>query len=175
MRIIGGELKGRVFKGPISDAIRPTSDRLRETIFNILMNSFPNSVLGARILDVFAGTGAIAFEALSRGASSATLVDENAKAAALIRENLVCRDARKLGISPEGATHHFAFLDPPYGKTLATPALTALRDGAWLQPRALIVIEEATAVEIALPQGFCHLQSRNYGDTKLVFARFEAV
>lgn len=178
-------MKGRVFKGPSSDTIRPTSDRLRETIFDILMNSFPEAIAGASIIDVFAGTGAIAIEALSRGAMAATLVDDSPKALALIQHNIVSlklekkvrvirRDARKLGILPDTA-HDFAFLDPPYGKELAFPALNALRDGSWLKPQALIVIEEAAAADSGLPEGFCLLQSRNYGDTKLVFARFVAV
>jgi 16S rRNA (guanine966-N2)-methyltransferase len=186
MRIIGGNLKGRVFKGPISDAIRPTSDRLRETIFDILMNSFPEKIAEGRVLDIFSGTGAIAIEALSRGASMATLVDESAKAAALIRENLVSlklekralfirRDARKLGLSPSGPRHDFAFLDPPYGKGLIPQTLVALRDGKWLKPSALIVTEEAKAVEFALPDGFSLLKTRLYGDTKLIFAKFEEV
>lgn len=185
MRIIGGSLKGRVIKGPISGVTRPTSDRLRETIFDILINSFPQSIDGGQILDVFSGTGALAFEAISRGASGATLVDESRKAAALIRDNLISlnlekkvriirRDARKLGASL-AEVHDLAFLDPPYGEALMTPALTAIRDGGWLKPNALVVLEEAKTAEITFPDGFCHLQTRIYGGTKLVFAQMGAI
>jgi 16S rRNA (guanine966-N2)-methyltransferase len=183
MRVIGGKLKGRVLKGPSSDAIRPTSDRLRETIFDIIMHSFADAIINAKVIDVFAGTGAIAIEALSRGASAATLVDDSAKACALIRQNLAAldlggmgrlirRDARKLGASPDGELYDFVFLDPPYGKGLIEPSLIALREGRWLKPGTLIVMEEATTQEIRLPSGFLAIKTRVFSDTKITFASF---
>jgi len=182
MRVVGGRLKGRALKGPASDSIRPTSDRLRESLFNILAHAYDAPTEGARVIDLFAGTGALAIEALSRGAASALLVDQGAEAATIIRANLEAlglsgsarllrRDARKLGLAPEGERYGLAFLDPPYGKGLAPPALKALRDGGWLQPHALIVIEEAAEAEVALPEGFILREARRFGDTQLIFAR----
>lgn len=181
MRVVGGRLKGRTLKGPASTSIRPTSDRLRESLFNILEHAYDAPVEGARVIDVFAGTGALAIEALSRGAAFALFVDQGAEAAAIIRANvealglagttrLLRRDARKLGAAPKGERYDLAFLDPPYGKGLAAPALTALRDGGWLEKGALIIIEEAVQSELALPQGFAVLESRHFGDTQVVFA-----
>jgi 16S rRNA (guanine966-N2)-methyltransferase len=181
MRIVGGRLRGRALKGPASDAIRPTSDRLRESLFNILAHAYDAPIEGGRVIDLFAGTGALAFEALSRGAAMALLVDQGAEAAAIIRANLEAlglegaarllrRDARKLGAAPEGERYGLAFLDPPYGKGLAPPALKALRDGGWLEPDALVVIEEAAEANVALPEGFSLREARRFGDTQLIFA-----
>ena len=128
MRIVGGRLKGRALKSSGSDAIRPTSDRLRETVFSILAHSYGNPVAGARVIDLFAGTGAMAIEALSRGAHFALFVDQSANACAIIRANFAAfdlggaapilrRDARKVGPAPEGESFSLAFLDPPYGKS----------------------------------------------------------
>jgi 16S rRNA (guanine966-N2)-methyltransferase len=182
MRIVGGRLKGRALKSPGSDAIRPTSDRLRETLFNILAHSYGNPVAGARVIDLFAGTGAMAIEALSRGAAFALLVDQGAQACAIIRANFAAldlggvarilrRDARKLGPAPEGGSFSLAFLDPPYGKGLVPPTLKALRDGGWLGRGALVVIEERAGEEVALPEGFVLIEPRCYGDTIVMFTR----
>jgi 16S rRNA (guanine966-N2)-methyltransferase len=181
VRIVGGIFKGRALKSPGSDAIRPTSDRLRETIFNILAHSYGNPVTGAGVIDLFAGTGAMAIEALSRGAASALLVDQSAQACAIIRANFVALDlngaarilrcdARKLGAAPEGGSFHLAFLDPPYGKGLVPPTLKALRDGGWLSTGALVVIEERAAAKVALPDGFILRETRRFGATQVVFA-----
>ncbi len=181
MRVVGGRLKGRILKRPASDAIRPTSDRLRETLFNILAHGHGAPAEGARVIDLFAGTGALAIEALSRGAATALLVDQGAEAAALVRTNIAAlglegaarllrRDARKLGRAPEGERYGLAFLDPPYGRGLAPPALISLREGGWLEPNALVVIEETVEAEVALPQGFFLHEARRFGDTQLIFA-----
>jgi len=183
MRGISGRLKGRVLKGPQSHDIRPTSDRLRESIFNVLSHSYDDPCAGARVIDLCAGTGALAIEALSRGAHFALLVDEGAEARSLIRANvealglggqtrLFRRDATKLGHAPAGEPFTLAFLDPPYRKNLITPILTALRDGHWLAPRALCIIEEAEESDIMLPDGFEQCEKRLYGDTQCVFAQF---
>ena len=183
MRVVGGRLKGRALKSPGSDAIRPTSDRLRETVFNILAHSYGNPAAGARVMDLFAGTGAMAIEALSRGAAFALLVDQGAQACAIIRANFAAldlggaarilrRDARKLGPAPEGESFTLALLDPPYGKGLVPPTLKALRDGGWLGGGALAVIEERAGAEVALPEGFVLRETRRFGVTQVVLASF---
>ena len=135
---------------PSSRAIRPTSERLRESIFDILEHRFPGQIEGARVVDLFAGTGALAIEALSRGARFALFVDNGSEARALLRGNVealalggVTRiwraDATKLGSAPKGGPFALAFLDPPYGEGLAGPALASLVGGGWLEPNALCV------------------------------------
>src|SRR5215213_5989233 len=153
MRIVGGRLRGRVLAAPKSQAIRPTADRLRESLFDILMHAYNDPVSGARVLDLFAGTGALGFEALSRGAKFAQFVDDGAEARALLRQNVEAlglaaitrifrRDATKLGPVHPVEPFSLVFLDPPYGKGLAEKALTSAREGGWLTDAALIVIEE---------------------------------
>ncbi|MDN3627106.1 16S rRNA (guanine(966)-N(2))-methyltransferase RsmD [Methylobacterium isbiliense] len=184
MRIVGGAQRGRTLAGPRSDAIRPTSDRLREALFNVLAHAYDDPVPGARVLDLFAGTGALAFEALSRGAAFALLVDEGAEARGVIRGNvealglggvtrLFRRDATKLGPAPPGEPFGLLFCDPPYGRDLAPRALAAARGGGWLAPGALAVVEEAASVALALPPGFTEAERRTYGDTQVVVARHE--
>jgi 16S rRNA (guanine966-N2)-methyltransferase len=182
MRIVAGRLKGRALTGPDDSAIRPTSDRLRETIFNILAHAYDDPVVDTAVIDLFAGTGAMGLEALSRGARKVLFVEEAAKARALIRANVDAlgtggetrifrRDARKLGAAPPGETFGLAFLDPPYGRHLAEQALIALREGQWLTEAALVVIEESLDTEVELPAGFRLLETRGYGTTKITFAR----
>jgi len=184
MRIIGGRLRGRVLKGPSSSAIRPTSDRLRETLFNILAHAYDDPVQEARVIDLFSGTGALAFEALSRGAAFAQLVDTGNEARALIRENvealglggitkLFRRDARKLG-PISGTPFTLAFLDPPYGQGLAGPCLTSLLDGSWLAPGALVIVEEDVEAEIGAPAALGLIETRRYDDTRVDFFRVPA-
>src|ERR1700761_5022347 len=164
MRIVGGRLKGRTLLTPSSRAIRPTSERLRESIFDILEHRFPGQIEGARVVDLFAGSGAMAIEALSRGARFALFIDNGAEARALIRANVdalalggVTRiwraDAAKLGSAPAGGPFALAFLDPPYGQGLAGPALSSLVQGGWLEPDALCVVEEDAKAEIVTPAG----------------------
>ncbi|MDP4002271.1 16S rRNA (guanine(966)-N(2))-methyltransferase RsmD [Methylobacterium sp. NEAU K] len=183
MRVVGGAWRGRKLATPRTDAIRPTSDRLRESLFNVLTHAYDDAVVGARVLDLFAGTGALGFEALSRGATYAVLVDEGAEARAVIRSNietlgaegvtrLFRRDATRLG--PSGTTGAFSvvFCDPPYNRGLAPKALASAAEGAWLVPGALAVVEEAESVQLALPEGFTELERRVYGDTAVTLARF---
>lgn len=183
MRIVGGRLKGRALKSPGSDAIRPTSDRLRETVFNILAHSYGNPVAGARVIDLFAGTGAMGIEALSRDAHFALFVDQGVEPCAVIRANaaaldlggstrILRRDARKLCAAPENESFNLAFLDPPYGRGLVPPTLKALRDGGWLGKDALAVIEERAGAEVALPDGFVLRETRRFGVTQVVLACF---
>ena len=182
MRIVGGRLRGRTVAAPKSKTIRPTADRLRESLFNILAHAFDDPVTGARVLDLFAGTGALGIEALSRGAGFALFVDDGAEARALLRENVAVlglggtskifrRDATKLGEAHPVAPFSLAFLDPPYGQGLAAAALASARAGGWLMPEALIVVEEATKAEFVSPEGFREIDRRRYDDTELIFLR----
>jgi len=183
MRIVGGRLKGRVLTAPSSRAIRPTSERLRESIFDILEHRFPGHIEGARVVDLFAGSGALAIEALSRGARFALLIDNGARA--LIRANVDAfalggmtriwrADATRLGSAPAGGPFALAFLDPPYGQGLAGPALASLIEGGWLEPDALLVVEEAAKAEIAVPAGLASVDERTYGDTRIAIFQARA-
>ena len=180
MRVVGGRLRGRALASPKSSAIRPTADRLRESLFNILLHAYGDPITGARVLDLFAGTGALGIEALSRGAAFALFVEDDAEARALIRENVAAlglggvtrifrRDATKLGPAHPVEPFALAFLDPPYGRGLAEATLIAARDGGWLTPGALIVVEEAAKSEFAPPPGFAELERRAYDDTEFTF------
>ena len=182
MRIVGGRLRGRALAAPKSQAIRPTADRLRESLFNILQHAYGDPVTGARVLDLFAGTGALGLEALSRGAAFALFVDEGAQARALLRENVAAlglggvtrifrRDATRLGAAHPVEPFSLVFLDPPYRAGLAEKALAAARDGGWLKPGALIVVEEAADAAFKAPEGFAESERRTYDDTQLVFLR----
>ena len=186
MRIVGGRFRGRPRKGPRSDAIRPTSDRLRETRFNILAHAYDDAVEGARVLDLFAGTGAMGLEALSRGARFALFVDDGAEARGIIRENietlglggatrLFRRDATRLGPAAPNAPFSLVFCDPPYGRDLAPQALASCAAGGWLEPGALVVVEEAQGVEVALPKGFVEVDRRDYGETRVVVGRYARI
>ena len=183
MRIVGGRFRGRALKGPSSYTIRPTSDRLRETIFNILAHGYDAPVEGARVLDLFAGTGAMGLEALSRGAAFALFVDDGAESRGLIRENVEAlgvggetrifrRDAAQMGAAGPNAPFSLVFCDPPYGKDLAPKALTSCAAGGWLVPNALILIEETKDAKASLPETFEEIERRNQGDTSLVFGRY---
>ena len=182
MRIVGGRLRGRTLEAPKSQAIRPTADRLRESLFNILTHAYGDPAEGARVLDLFAGTGALGLEALSRGAVFVLFVDDGAEARALLRGNVEAlgaggtskvyrRDATKLGPAHPMEPFALAFLDPPYGKGLAEQALASARDGGWLTPDALIVVEEAADATFAPPDGFAEIERRDYGDTQFIFLR----
>lgn len=182
MRIVGGRLRGRTLAAPKSDAIRPSADRLRESLFNILIHAYGDPVSGARVLDLFAGTGALGMEALSRGAAFTLFVDDDAEARALIRENVATlglggvsrifrRDAAKLGQAHPVEPFALVFLDPPYGKGLGEKALASARDGGWLAPEALIVVEEAADAGFKPPEGFEEIERRDYDDTQLIFLR----
>jgi 16S rRNA (guanine966-N2)-methyltransferase len=182
MRVVGGRLRGRALVGPKSQAIRPTTDRLRESLFNILLHAYGDPVTGARVLDLFAGTGAFGIEALSRGAAFALFIDQSAEARALLRENVTAlglgggsrifrRDATKLGPAHPLEPFSLAFLDPPYGQGLAATALTSARANGWFTPDALVVVEEAAKSGFAVAEGFTELERRRYDDTEFVFLR----
>ncbi len=177
MRIISGQFRGvslaSVGKGDAGAHLRPTSDRVRESLFNVLSNY--DVLTGARVLDLFAGTGALGLEALSRGATYVSFVDDGVKAARLIKQNiaitrtesqsrLIRCDARKMSANT-GQGCDVVFLDPPYGRSLGQVALSGARAGGWIAPEALIVWEES-APQLA-PDGFTLLDTRRYGDTHI--------
>jgi len=183
MRVVGGSLRGRTLAAPKSQSIRPTADRLRESLFNILIHAYGDPIAGARVLDLFAGTGALGIEALSRGAAFTLFVDDGAEARALLRENVATlglggtsrifrRDATKLGPAHPVEPFALVFLDPPYGKGLAEQALASARAGGWLKPDALVVVEEAASAKFVAPEGFAEIERRRYDDTEFVVLRF---
>jgi 16S rRNA (guanine966-N2)-methyltransferase len=182
MRIVGGQYRGRNLAAPKSQAVRPTADRLRESLYNILMHAYGDPVTGARVLDLFAGTGGLGLEALSRGAAFVLFVDDGAEARALIRQNVETlgaagvtrifrRDATRIGAVHPNEPFSLVFLDPPYGKGLAEKALASAREGGWLTQDALIVVEEAKKAGFTAPEGFEELERRDYDDTEFVFLR----
>jgi len=185
MRIIGGRLRSRPLAGPKSQSVRPTSDRLREALFNILTHAYDSPIEGARVLDLFAGTGALGLEAISRGAAFALFVDDGVEARALLRGNIETlglggvarifrRDATQLGPAHPLEPFSLVFLDPPYGKGLAEKALASARDGGWLAPGALVIVEEAADAVFVAPEGFAELERRRYDDSEFAFLRFSA-
>ena len=186
MRIVGGKFRGRPLAAPDTEATRPTSDRVREAVFNILAHAIDGfSIEGARVLDLFAGTGALGVEALSRGAVYCLFVEEDADARGVIRRNIEAlqltgttkvfrRDATSLGPASSREAFNLVFLDPPYGKGLAERALASAAAGHWLAPGAIAVIEDRKGATIALPPGFALLDQRTWGDTHVLFARLAA-
>src|SRR6478752_162042 len=162
MRIVGGRLGGRTLLAPKSQAIRPTADRLREALFNILTHSYGDPVEGARVLDLFAGDGAEA-RALLRGNVDALGAGGATK--------VYRRDATRLGPAHPMEPYSLVFLDPPYSKGLAERALTSAREGGWLTPDALIVVEEAADADFTAPDGFEEIERREYGDTQVIFLK----
>jgi len=183
MRVVGGRLRGRPLAGPKSQAIRPTADRLRQSLFNILLHAYGDPITGARVLDLFAGTGALGIEAASHGATFTLFVDDGAEARALLRENVTAlglggttrifrRDATKLGPAHPLEPFSLAFLDPPYGQGLAEKALASASAGGWLAPAALVVVEEAVKASFAPPEAFDEIERRRYDDTEFTVLKF---
>jgi 16S rRNA (guanine966-N2)-methyltransferase len=175
MRIVAGRFRGKHLRAPEDAAIRPTADRVREAMFNILASRIGPSFAGLRVLDLFAGTGALGLEALSRGAAQAIFVDTGVEARGLIRDHieafgvagiakLLRRDATALGPAGTMGPVDLVFLDPPYGQGLGERALAGLREaGGWLKPETLLVLEEASEVAVTLPAGFALEDRREYG------------
>ncbi len=171
-----------VGKGDAATHLRPTSDRVREAIFNLILSGrYGDPVTDAEVLDVFAGTGALGLEALSRGAARVTFIDSGRIAVRILNANIekarvenvtrvIHRDATHLGSADCAAT--LVFLDPPYGRNLGERALAKLRKEDWLAPSALVVWEEAAAQDA--PEGFARLDQRRYGDTHITILRHSA-
>ncbi|MGE0700589.1 MAG: 16S rRNA (guanine(966)-N(2))-methyltransferase RsmD [Hyphomicrobiaceae bacterium] len=184
MRIVAGKLRGRELAAPADGRIRPTSDRVREAVFNILAHGIDAfAIEGVRVLDLFAGTGALGIEALSRGASFCLFVEEDAEARGLVRRNIETfgltgqsriyrRDATRLGPALPRERFGLLLADPPYGKGLGEAALAAAGDGGWLESGAVAVLEERAGVAMAWPASFETLDTRTWGDTAVHFARW---
>ena len=184
MRIIGGKNRGRKLLEPRGFRIRPTADRVREAIFNILSSYFQNGIRDKMVADLFSGTGALAIEALSRGAKSAVLVDNQAGAINLIKRNiqtcgeenntfLLKRDARYLGPLPNNfLSVNIVFLDPPYGSNLVSAALRSLVENEWLATGALCVIEVSNKENLDGLVEFEEVDERNYGRSIIKFLKF---
>lgn len=185
MRIVGGKFGGRTLAAPASNDIRPTSDRVREAIFNVLAHGISGfGFQGARVLDAFAGTGALGLEALSRGAAYCLFIEQDAGARGLIRRNVESlgltgvtkifrRDATDLGPARPHGAFSLAFLDPPYDRGLAAPALTSMATGGWLTAGAIAVVEDRRGSMDAFPPSFALLDRRTWGDTEVAFARYQ--
>ena len=187
MRIVGGNHRGRVLKSPQGAATRPTSDRAREAVFNILEHApWAGPLRGARVIDLFAGSGALGFEALSRGAAFCLFVETDEAARGAIRETVDAfglfgrtrvhrRDATDLGLRPggDGPAFDLAFLDPPYAKGMGEVALARLSDGGWLAPGATVVFERGVSEPAFSIEGFEALDVRDYGAARVHFLRFE--
>lgn len=182
MRIVAGRFKGAALAAPKSQGTRPTSDRLRETIFNILAHGLDFDLDSKRVLDLFAGTGALGFEAISRGARHCTFIEDGTEARGVIRRNMETlglngaskifrRDATKMGAVGTIEPFDLLFADPPYDKGLGEKAFASVLEGGWLKPGALCVLEERASADVVLPAGFEHLDRRTVGDSQVVFAR----
>jgi 16S rRNA (guanine966-N2)-methyltransferase len=175
VRIVAGDLRGRPLKAPQTAAIRPTSDRTREALFNMLASRL-GTFEGERVLDMFAGTGALGLEALSRGAAHCCFVEEGVEGRGLIRANveafgltgrtrLLRRDAADMGPVGNLTPYTLVFADPPYGKGLGEKALASAAEGGWIAPGALCVLEEAAAAPFVRPPKFEADDERRFGDT----------
>lgn len=185
VRIVGGKFRGRPLVTPSSNAIRPTTDRVRESLFNVLAHKFPDKVDGARVLDLFAGTGALGLEALSRGARYATFVEESTEGRGLLRQNIEAfglqghtkilrRDACQLGIVGTMEPFDLVFADPPYGRRMGEKAFLSADQGGWLNPDALLVLEEEASASLALDERFAVFDERNYGGTVIRLIQLRA-
>ncbi|MDZ7925999.1 16S rRNA (guanine(966)-N(2))-methyltransferase RsmD [Agrobacterium tumefaciens] len=184
MRIVGGEFRGRNLAAPKTNSIRPTIDRTRESLFNILSHAYPESLDGTRVLDVFAGTGAVGLEALSRGCRVALFVENGVEGRGLLWENIdalglhgrariLRRDATKLGGVNNIEPFDLLFADPPYGQGHGEKAFAAAHGGGWLAPGALAILEERGDVVVNVEPVFKPLESRIFGDSKMHFYRYE--
>ncbi|MBZ9604508.1 16S rRNA (guanine(966)-N(2))-methyltransferase RsmD [Phyllobacterium chamaecytisi] len=176
MRIVGGKFRGRALATPASNAIRPTTDRTRESLFNILVHNYPEKFESTRVLDLFAGTGALGLETLSRGARYGVFIEESTEGRGLIRTNVEAfgllgntkifrRDATKLGDAGTIEPFDLVFADPPYGRGLGEMAFKSALDGGWLNPDTLLVLEEEAEAVIDLDPRFVVVEERPYGGT----------
>jgi 16S rRNA (guanine966-N2)-methyltransferase len=183
VRIVGGRFRGRTLAAPATPATRPTSDRVREAVFNILLHGLADlQIPGARVLDLFAGSGALGLEALSRGANFCLFVDTSPEARAQIRRNVEAlgltgatrifrRDATDLGPAGTLAGFGLAFLDPPYEGRLGERALLSATTGGWLAPGAVVVLEQQQGTPTVLAPSLTLLARRSWGGTEVLFAR----
>ena len=192
MRIVAGRHRGRHIEAPEGLTVRPTADRTREAMFNILERGklpWPagrpesgNPLTDAWVLDAFAGTGALGLEAVSRGAAHVTFMENQAAAAAACRDNIQalseqsrCEIVRYDVLHPPRAPRpcDLVLMDPPYGQGLAAPAIEALRAAGWIVPGTLVIIELMAKEDFAVPSGFTTVDTRKYGKARLEFLRAE--
>ena len=185
MRIVAGKFRGRALAKPEHDGLRPTSDRVRESVFNILTHGVTDFELAcSRVIDLFAGTGALGLEAMSRGAAYCLFVEDNADARALIRDTVEAfgltgetrifkRDATDLGPAGKNDRYGLAFLDPPYGRGLGEKALSGLLEGSWLMPGAVCVVEDRAGAPFTIPPALTMFDNRTWGDTEVRFLRMK--
>lgn len=189
MRIVGGQFRGKTLVAPSSDAIRPTSDRVRESLFNILAHGDfgleDDIFYQARILDLFAGTGALGIEAISRGATSVLFVEDGIEARGILRQNVenfgltgkarvFRRDATALGPAQKFGPFSLIFIDPPYGKGLGEKALVSASEGGWLTKNAICVWEESASAEVEIPATVTLIDERKYGETLIRILQINA-
>ncbi|WP_189435434.1 16S rRNA (guanine(966)-N(2))-methyltransferase RsmD [Pseudovibrio japonicus] len=183
MRIVAGRFRGTALATPKTQNTRPTSDRMRETIFNVLAHSYGNPVQDARVLDLFAGTGALGLEAMSRGGKYCVFVEDAVEPRGLIRRNvettglmgatkILRRDATSLGQVGTMAPFDLVFLDPPYRNELGEKALASAAAGGWLNAGALCIWEEDASVSPVIPDGFEGLDARHAGDSQILVVRY---
>jgi 16S rRNA (guanine966-N2)-methyltransferase len=183
VRIVGGDLRGRALATPKSNDIRPTTDRTRESLFNILTHAYPEALDSSRVIDLFAGTGAVGLEALSRGAAQALFVETSVEGRGLLRGNIEAlglqgrakifrRDATDLGAPGTMQPFNLLFADPPYGRGLGEAAFDQCHRHGWLVPGALAILEERGDVDPAVGVAYLPLETRAFGDTKMHFYRY---
>lgn len=183
MRIIGGKNRGTRLVAPLGANTRPTSDRARESLFNILAHRYHADLMGAKVLDIFAGSGALGLEALSRGAESLCLVEQDKEAIAAIKKNvLACYAQDRVRIMQENALHlkkgdkgaNLIFIDPPYHQGLVAPLLDVLVKKEWLADQALLILEMGPGDQVEIPILFEKLDQRKWGKAEILFLRFNA-
>ena len=185
MRIVGGKYRGRSIASPKTDKIRPTKDRTRESLFNILEHSYSDLLEDGRMLELFAGTGAVGIEALSRGCEFVLFVEQSIEGRGLLRQNtdnlslhgctkIFKRDATKLGHISKFEQFTILFADPPYGLGLGEKAILSAVDNGWMVDQALVILEERSDIEPALDARFSQLDKRPFGDTNIWFYSFSA-
>lgn len=184
MRIVGGEFRGRSLAVPKSNAIRPTADRTRESLFNILSHAYPEAIDATRMMDLFAGTGAVGLEGASRGCRHVLFVESSVEGRGLLWENIdalglhgrtrmLRRDATDLGGVGNLEPFDFLFADPPYGQGLGEKAFAAAADGGWLVPGALAILEERADVVVNVPPVYVFIEERTFGDSKMHFYHYQ--
>lgn len=185
VRIVGGEFRGRSLATPKSQDIRPTTDRTRESLFNIVSHAYPDVLDGSRVLDCFAGTGAVGLEALSRGAAAAVFVETSVEGRSLLQANIEAlglrgrarilrRDATQLGAIGTMSPFQLVFADPPYGHGLGEKMFASAQAGGWLADGALAILEERANVEPEVGSAFRPIDTREFGDTRMHFYRYSA-
>lgn len=184
MRIIAGRFRGKTLHTPRGSATRPTSDRVREALFNVLAHGTPQlDFETARVLDLFSGSGALGLEALSRGARYCLFIEDDASARGAIRRNVEAlgltgttkiwrRDAAQLGPAGNLTAFDLVFCDPPYDEGLGMQALLNAANGGWLNPGAVVVLEERAVTQMTWPSGFAEIDNRRYGTTQVGMATF---